>query len=75
MNTDRKTINFKDSFHQMHRARLNLKIRSLQEVLEDPVWDKLFCSFDNPSKAWVECEQKCNSKLVDEKYAVGWLTN
>jgi MoaA/NifB/PqqE/SkfB family radical SAM enzyme len=73
--TDRKTIKFADSFHQIYRDRLNLKTRSLTEVLEDPVWDKLFNTFDSREKAWVECEQKCNCQLVDEKYAVGWLTN
>lgn len=75
MSTDRKTINYKDSFHQMHRDKLNLNSRSLQQVLDDDVWSKLFDSFDNPTQAWVECEQKCNCNLVNEEYAVGWLTN
>lgn len=75
MATDRKTINFKDSFHQVYRDRLNLKTRNLQEVMQDPIWDKLFRTFDDDQKAWVECEQKCHCKLVDENYAVGWLTN
>lgn len=75
MSTPRKTIQFGDSFHQMHRDKLNLKIRTLAEVLDDPVWDKLFNTFDNPNKAWVECEQKCGCGVVDEDYAVGWLTN
>lgn len=75
MSTERKTINFKDSFHQVNRDKLNLNIHSLDEVLNDPVWGKLFNSFDNPDKAWVECEQKCNCSLVDEDYAVGYLTN
>lgn len=75
LGTDRKTINFKDSFHQVYRDQLNLKNHSLQEVLDNPVWDKLFATFDNPSKAWVECEQKCSCRLVDENYAVGYLTN
>lgn len=75
MATDRKTINFADSFHQTYRDQLNLNTRSLDQVLADPIWSKLFGSFDNPAKAWVECEQKCNCKLVDQSYAVGWLTN
>ena len=75
MSTDRKTINFPDSFHQVYRDKLNLKTRSLTDVLDDPSWEHLFSSFNNPSKAWVECEQKCNCNLVDEQYAVGWLTN
>lgn len=75
MSTNRKTIHFKDSFHQVYRDRLNLKTRSLDEVLNDPIWDLLFNTFDDSKKAWVECEQKCNCNLVDKEYAVGWLTN
>jgi MoaA/NifB/PqqE/SkfB family radical SAM enzyme len=75
LSTTRKTINFKNSFHQIYRDRLNLKTRSLQEVLDDPIWSKLFQSFDNNQQAWVECEQKCHCSLVDQNYAVGWHTN
>ena len=75
MHTERKTIWFKDSFHQQHRSLLNLKERSLQEVMQDPVWDKLFNSFNNAGRTWVECEQKCHHSLVDQDYAVGYLTN
>jgi len=75
MATARKTIWFRDSFHQQHRDRLNLHNRSLDQVMQDPLWEKLFGTFDNPDRAWVECEQKCHHSLVDENYAVGWLTN
>lgn len=75
ISTDRKTIHFKDSFHQVYRDRLNLKNRTLEQVLTDPKWKKLFSTFDSESNAWVECEQKCGSQLVDENYAVGYLTN
>lgn len=75
MSTDRKTIEFSNSFHQKYRDQVNLKNRSLDDVLNDPIWSKLFDSFDSKQKAWVECEQKCNCELVDNKYAVGWLTN
>lgn len=75
MSTERKTIRFQDSFHQVYRERLNLNTRSLEEVLADPAWHKLFDTFDDPDRAWVECEQKCGCNLVDENYAVGWFTN
>ena len=75
MSTDRKTIHFKDSFHQVYREQLNLKTQSLTDVLKTPIWNKLFDTFDDPKKAWVECEQKCGYNLVDKEYAVGWLTN
>lgn len=75
MSTNRKTINFKDSFHQVHRDELNLNNHSLEKILSDPIWNSLFCSFDDSEKAWVECEQKCSSNLVNEEYAVGYFTN
>jgi len=75
MSTNRKTIYFKDSFHQVYREQLNLKTQSLTDILKNPIWNKLFDTFDDPKKAWVECEQKCNCNLVDNEYAVGWLTN
>ncbi len=75
MSTERKTIQFSNSFHQMHRDRVNLHTRSLEQVLDDDVWAKLFGSFDSVDRAWVECEQKCHCNLVDKEYAVGWLTN
>jgi hypothetical protein len=75
MGTKRKTIRFEDSFHQMYRDRLNLKTRSLTDILDDPIWNNLFKTFDDEKTAWVECEQKCNCALVDKEYAVGWLTN
>jgi MoaA/NifB/PqqE/SkfB family radical SAM enzyme len=74
MSTARKTIWFKDSFHQIYRDRLNLIERDLSEVMQDPIWAKLFSTLDDPNKAWVECEQKCHQNLLDEKYAVGWFT-
>jgi MoaA/NifB/PqqE/SkfB family radical SAM enzyme len=75
MSTNRKTIHFQDSFHQVYREQLNLKTHSLTDVLNNPIWNKLLNTFDDPKKAWVECEQKCNCNLVDKEYAVGWLTN
>lgn len=74
LHTDRKVIYFKDSFHQQYRAQVNLHTRSLEEIIVDPIWHKLFNTFNN-DRAWVECEQKCSSALVDEQYAVGWYTN
>lgn len=75
MSTDRKTIAFENTLHQMHRDKFSLKTRSLSDILADPIWDKLASSFDNAQSAWVECEQKCHCDLVTQDYAVGWLTN
>ena len=73
--TDRKSLSYQDSFYAKHRQRFNLRERSLEDVMQDPLWEKLFGSFNDPCKAWVECEQKCHADIVDENYAVGWLTN
>lgn len=75
LHTERKTINFENSFHQINREQLNLHNRTLDEILNDPIWNNLFDSFDSHNKAWVECEQKCHCSLVNQDYAVGWLTN
>lgn len=75
LGTERKTIEFKNSFHQLHREKLNLNTRSLTDLLNDNIWQKLFGTFDDHKQAWVECEQKCSSHLVDENYGVGWYTN
>lgn len=75
LSTDRKTIKFRDSFHQMYRDRFDLNKRSLHDVLSDEYWCNLYDSFDSRNKAWVECEQKCHKSLVNQEYAVGWLTN
>ena len=45
----------------------NLHIRSLKDVLVDPFWETEFKTF-----RWQECQRKCNSKVVDEKYATQW---
>jgi MoaA/NifB/PqqE/SkfB family radical SAM enzyme len=71
----RKIIKFEDSFHQVHRDKLNLNERTLEDILNDDIWSHLFNSFDDESKTWVECEQKCNCSLVNKEYAVGFLTN
>lgn len=75
LGTARKSINFEDSFFVVNKNALNLQMNSLESVLNNPIWDKFFNSLDNPDKAWVECEQKCHSSLVDESYAIGYETN
>lgn len=75
MNTERKSINFEESFFNMYRDDLNIKKHGLEAVLNNSIWDKLFNSFNSKEKAWVECEQKCQCNLVDYDYAIGYLTN
>lgn len=73
--TERKSIKFEDSFFTVNKQALNLFNHSLEEVLNNPLWDKFFNSLDDQHRAWVECEQKCHTSLVTESYAVGYETN
>jgi MoaA/NifB/PqqE/SkfB family radical SAM enzyme len=71
-----KTIEWEDSFFVKYKNELNLKgNRTLEEVLNDDVWQKLFDSFKNNNKNWVECQQKCNRNLVNKNYGIGYYTN
>lgn len=69
-----KTIKWEDSFFVKNKHLVNAKgNRSIEEILNDNVWQKLFDSFDkNP---FVECSQKCGKDVVDKKYGVGYYTN
>jgi MoaA/NifB/PqqE/SkfB family radical SAM enzyme len=48
-------------------SRFNLQQRTLIDVLSDPFWETEFRTF-----RWQECQTKCSSKVVDEKYATQW---
>jgi MoaA/NifB/PqqE/SkfB family radical SAM enzyme len=45
----------------------NLHIRTLADSITDPFWTAEFQSFK-----WQECQTKCKSSVVDEKYATTW---
>jgi hypothetical protein len=47
--------------------QFNLHTQSLTDVLADPFWETELKTF-----RWQECQTKCNSKVVDEKYATQW---
>jgi hypothetical protein len=64
----RKTIEFKNSFYQQFREKLNLNTR---ELLNNNIWNKLFDTVDNKLTAWIGCEQKCYGNPVDKNYSVG----
>lgn len=72
---ENKTIKWKDSFFAKYRNVMNLNNRTFEEIINDPLWHKCSSGWQDSSKTWVECSQKCGQQLVDEEYAVGWLTN
>ena len=45
----------------------NLNTRTLADSITDPFWAAEFQSFK-----WQECQSKCKSSVVDEKYATTW---
>ena len=45
----------------------NLSTRTLTDVLADSFWTSEFQTFK-----WQECQTKCKSSVVDEKYATAW---
>jgi len=75
LSTQRKSISFVDSFFTVNKQALNLFNYRLDEILNNPLWDKFFNNLNDEDKAWVECEQKCHTSLVNEAYAVGYETN
>jgi MoaA/NifB/PqqE/SkfB family radical SAM enzyme len=71
-----KKIKGKDSLFRKYEHLMNIKTRTLEEIVNDDIWEKLFNSFKSPDKAFIECEEKCNKCSVsDESYSVGYLTN
>ena len=69
-----KTINWEDSFFVKNKHLVNAKgNRSIEERLNDDIWQTLFDSFTN--NPFVECSQKCGKEVVDKKYGVGYYTN
>lgn len=71
-----KMLKLEDSLFRKYEDLFDLHTRSLEEVLNDPVWEKLFDSWHKKEDAFIECEEKCNNCAVSqENYSVGYLTN
>lgn len=75
LTSNNKHISFEDDFFTIHQDKLCLHNRSLEEVLNDPLWDLFFNNLDNKNTSWSECQYKCTSTVVDHNYAVGYETN
>jgi MoaA/NifB/PqqE/SkfB family radical SAM enzyme len=56
-----------NSAWQQLAANFDLNTRTLTDVLADDFWLDQFQTF-----GWQECQTKCNSARVDEKYATEW---
>jgi len=71
-----KMLKLEDSLFRRYEHLFDLNTRTLEEVINDPVWEKLFDSWHRKEDAFIECEEKCNSCAVQhQNYGVGYLTN
>jgi MoaA/NifB/PqqE/SkfB family radical SAM enzyme len=71
---DGRSIDYEDSFFVKYKKNFNVKgNRTLEEILNDDAWTQLFESFTENN--WVECSLKCNRKVVDKHYGIGYYTN
>jgi MoaA/NifB/PqqE/SkfB family radical SAM enzyme len=75
LTSDAKHISFEDDFFTVNQDKLSLHKRSLEEVLNDPIWNLFFNNLDNKNTSWTECQYKCSSDIVNHDYAVGYETN
>ena len=71
-----KTLKLEDSLFRKYEHLFDTNTRSFEEIINDPIWEKLFNSWHNKEGAFIECEEKCNRCAVqEENYSVGYLTN
>jgi MoaA/NifB/PqqE/SkfB family radical SAM enzyme len=52
---------------QQIASNFDLHTRTLSDTITDPFWNSEFQTF-----RWQECQTKCKSSNVDEKYATSW---
>lgn len=71
-----KTLKLEDSLFRRYEDLFNIHTRTLEEIITDPIWEKLFKSWHKREDSFIECEEKCNNCAAREQsYSVGYLTN
>jgi len=71
-----KQITLEDSLFRKYEHLFDAHTRTFEEIINDPIWEKLFASWTSKHGAFIECEEKCiNSMVQQESYSVGYLTN
>jgi hypothetical protein len=71
-----KHLNLEDSLFRRYEHLFDTNTRTLEEIVNDPIWKKLFESWNKKEGAFIECEEKCiNNAVQQETYSVGYLTN
>jgi hypothetical protein len=71
-----KHLKLEDSLFRRYEHLFDANTRTLEEIVNDPVWEKLFESWNKKEGSFIECEEKCiNSAVKQENYSIGYLTN
>jgi hypothetical protein len=71
-----KFLELENSLFRKYQDHFDCYTRSLEDIINDPIWEKLFRSWSNREGAFIECEEKCHRHQVQqENYSVGYLTN
>ena len=58
--TRNKSISWEKSLFVEHKDSFNLNNHSLETALQNPLWKKLQCSWQDSKTAFVECEKHCH---------------
>lgn len=71
-----KILKLEDSLFRKYEHLFDAHTRTLEEIINDDIWIKLFKSWNNREGSFIECEEKCiNHQVKQENYSVGYLTN
>lgn len=71
-----KILKLEDSLFRRYEHLFDANSRTLEEIINDPIWEKLFKSWEKREGSFIECEEKCiNQQVKQENYSVGYLTN
>ena len=64
-----KSIQWNKSLWVEYKDRFNLNKHSLEDILQSSFWNKLTCSWRNPKKTFIECEEKCHRSKSEMRVA------
>ena len=74
--TTGKILKLEDSLFRKYESLFDANLRSLEDIINDPVWEKLFKSWNHREGSFIECEEKCiKTQVEQENYSVGYFTN
>lgn len=63
-----RILKHKDSLWVKYRDVFDINKRSLDEILLDPIWEKLKSGWRNPDRTFIECEKKCSRNFYTKQW-------